>query len=425
MSLNTVVSKFAEDPFAPQLNFNCALEYDRLEQTASAVSFYLRTAEYGSGVLAYTALLKVAQCFDGQGQRPTTVKNSLLQALSYMPKRPEAYFLLAQYHERQSNWQECYSFAELGLDTAPCEPLPSSVGYYGDYCLEFEKGVSAWWIGQKDESREILERLNNRTDIEETYKEAIRRNLGHVGVKVEPTIFEMSDRVTNIKKALKLAYPADAVFTRLGSAGDGGYVMADDITSTDYIISLGVDKNVDFEKDVSKISRRISMYDNSIDELPEPVEGAVFYKKTMGSKANGHTSLEDCTKHSGSTTDYILKMDIEGAEFDVLNDASTQTLSKFRQITMEVHWMNQLTDVEFYSRALAAFEKLRLTHTPVLVHPNNDRPLMVMGNSPVPVVFEILYLRNDSYTWWSASNPFEGLSANNNVDVPEMGLSFP
>lgn len=87
--------------------------------------------------------------------------------------------------------------------------------------------------------------------------------------------------------------------------------------------------------------------------------------------------------------------------------------------------MNQLTDVEFYSRALAAFEKLRLTHTPVLVHPNNDRPLMVMGNSPVPVVFEILYLRNDSYTWWSASNPFEGLSANNNVDVPEMGLSFP
>ena len=71
MSLNTVVSKFAEDPFDPQLNFNCALEYDRLEQTASAVSFYLRTAEYGSGVLAYTALLKVAQCFDGQGQRST------------------------------------------------------------------------------------------------------------------------------------------------------------------------------------------------------------------------------------------------------------------------------------------------------------------------------------------------------------------
>jgi hypothetical protein len=422
MSLDSIVSKFAEDPFDPQLNFDCALEYDRLEQTASAVSFYLRTAEYGTGVLVYNALLKIAKCFDSQGQRPTTVKNSILQAISYMPERPEAYFLLSQYHERHGNWQECYTSAKLGLKTELYDPLPSSIGYHGDYCLEFENGVSAWWIGQKDESREILERLNKRTDIEIAYKEAIKRNLEHIGVKVEPTIFEMSERVTNIKKALKLSYPAETTFTRLGSVGDGGYVMADDINKNDYIISLGVDKNVDFEKDVAKISNHIFMYDNSIDELPEPVEGALFFKKTMGTKADGHTSLADCIL---TKFDYILKMDIEGAEFDVLNDASTQTLSKFRQITMEVHWMNQLTDKEFYTRALAAFEKLRLTHTPVLVHPNNDRPLMILGNAPVPVVFEILYLRNDSYTWWESSNPFEGLSANNNVDVPEMSLSFP
>ena len=40
MSLDLIVSKFAEDPFNPQLNFDCAVEYDRLEQTASAISFY-------------------------------------------------------------------------------------------------------------------------------------------------------------------------------------------------------------------------------------------------------------------------------------------------------------------------------------------------------------------------------------------------
>ena len=87
--------------------------------------------------------------------------------------------------------------------------------------------------------------------------------------------------------------------------------------------------------------------------------------------------------------------------------------------------MDQLTDIDFYTSALTAFEKLRETHTPVLVHPNNDRPLMVLGNSPVPVVFEILYLRNDSYTWNDLSKPFEDLASRNNVDVPEMGLSFP
>ena len=422
MSLDLIVSKFAEDPFDPQLNFNCAVEYDRLDQTASAISFYLRTAEYGVGVLVYNSLLKIAQCFDSQGQRTTTVKNSILQALSYMPERPEAYFLLSQYHERQGNWQECYTFAEMGLAVAEFDALPASIGYHGKYCLEFEKGVAAWWIGQQEESKAVLSALYANKEIDEEYLVAIRKNLEHIGVAVEPTVFEMSERVSNIKKALKLASPTGISFIRLGSAGDGGYVLADDISSTDHIVSLGVDKNVDFEKDISKISKNIFMYDNSIDALPEPVEGAVFLKTTMGSKADGHTSLEDCMT---TESDCILKMDIEGSEFDVLNDASTQTLSKFRQITIEVHWMNQLTDKGFYISALYAFEKLRLTHTPVLVHPNNDRQLMVLGNSPVPIVFEILYLRNDSYTLLSDPNPFEGLSSNNNVYVPEMGLSFP
>jgi hypothetical protein len=422
MSLDLIVSKFAEDPFNPQLNFDCAVEYDRLEQTASAISFYLRTAEYGQGVLVYNSLLKIARCFESQGQRTTTVKNSILQALSYMPERPEAYFMLSQYHERQGNWQECYTFAEMGLSVPEFDLLPASVGYHGDYCLEFEKGISAWWVGRQKESREILLSLYKRKDIQKEYKDVLKINLERVGINTEPTVFEMNARVSKIRRALKLALP-ETPFIRLGSAGDGGYVMADDITKNDCIISLGVDKNVDFEKDIAKTSKNIFMYDNSIDVLPEPVNGAIFSNKTMGAKAEGHTSLEDCLVHKGS--DYILKMDIEGSEFDVLNEASTQTLSKFRQITIEVHWMDQLTDIDFYTSALAAFEKLRETHTPVLVHPNNDRPLMVLGNSPVPVVFEILYLRNDSYTWNDLYKPFEDLASRNNVDVPEMGLSFP
>jgi len=345
-----------------------------------------------------------------------------LQALSYMPERPEAYFMLAQYHERQGNWQECYTFAEMGLSVPEFDLLPASIEYHGDYCLEFEKGISAWWIGKQEESREILSSLYKRKDIQKEYKDVLKINLGRVGINTEPTVFEMNARVSKIRKALKLALP-ETPFIRLGSAGDGGYVMADDITEGDCIISLGVDKNVDFEKDIAKTSKNIFMYDNSIDVLPEPVNGAIFSNKTMGAKAEGHTSLEDCLVHKGS--DYILKMDIEGSEFDVLNEASTQTLSKFRQITIEVHWMDQLTDIDFYTSALAAFEKLRETHTPVLVHPNNDRPLMVLGNSPVPVVFEILYLRNDSYTWNDLCKPFEDLASRNNVNVPEMGLSFP
>jgi hypothetical protein len=118
-------------------------------------------------------------------------------------------------------------------------------------------------------------------------------------------------------------------------------------------------------------------------------------------------------------------MDIEGSEFSVLADTSEETLKRFSQITMEVHWMNNLNDEHFYRTALAAFKRLRKTHVPVLVHPNNDRPLLVMGNQPVPTVFEILYLNKDEYNWQEIEDPFQGLLSRNLKELPEMGLSFP
>jgi hypothetical protein len=46
--------------------------------------------------------------------------------------------------------------------------------------LLFEKAVSAWWIGRKDESIQILGRLNSM-DIDPGYKAAVRNNLERIG----------------------------------------------------------------------------------------------------------------------------------------------------------------------------------------------------------------------------------------------------
>jgi hypothetical protein len=59
-------------------------------------------------------------------------------------------------------------------------PLPVHVGYEGSYVLLFEKAVSAWWIGRKDESIQILGRLN-AMDIDPGYKSAVRHNLERIG----------------------------------------------------------------------------------------------------------------------------------------------------------------------------------------------------------------------------------------------------
>lgn len=182
MNIEQLVIELSKDPFSPELNFKCAVEYQSINQTASAVSFYLRAAEYGIDthpVIVYNSLLRMAGCFSDQNDRINTVSNCILQALAHMPERPEAYFLMAQFYERQNAWQECYTWSELGLNAPECPPLPADIGYHGRYVLEFEKAVSSWWIGRKEESIKLLTSLSSQSIVEE-YRKAVEFNLERI-----------------------------------------------------------------------------------------------------------------------------------------------------------------------------------------------------------------------------------------------------
>lgn len=179
MNIENLVIDLSKDPFNPDLNFDLAEEYLSLNQTASAVSFYLRCAEYSgnNNPKAYTSLLRMAQCFEDQTGREYSVSNCLLQALAYDDTRPEAYFKLSQYYEKAGNWQEAYTFAVIGLGWAnQAEPLPANIGYQGKYCLLFQQYIAAWWIGRKQESLQGLRELSEM-DMNQMYKDAVAYNL--------------------------------------------------------------------------------------------------------------------------------------------------------------------------------------------------------------------------------------------------------
>ena len=180
--LEDLISDLSHYPFHPILNFDVAVEYEKSNQIASAISFYLRCAEYGKYThpqYVYASLLKLAKCFEDQNDRLTTVSNCLLQAIAYQPTRAEGYFLLSRFHERAGNWQECYTFACLGLSAINSDDLPVDVDYKGSYCLEFEKGVSAFWIGRKQESVDIMRKLSYES-IAEEYANAVKSNLARI-----------------------------------------------------------------------------------------------------------------------------------------------------------------------------------------------------------------------------------------------------
>lgn len=195
MSSNEIIERLvveaSSDPLNPRKNFDIAVEYEKLGQTASAVGFYLRAAEYGhdkDGMTTYTALLRVSICIEGQENRGLTVSNVLLQAIAYFPDRPEAYLLMSKFYEKSGAWQESYTFASMGLMYYRIIwELPVDVGYPGAYALEFQKAVAAWWIGRKDESLEILQDLSKNRFVNKEYAEAVASNLVRLGIN-ETTI---------------------------------------------------------------------------------------------------------------------------------------------------------------------------------------------------------------------------------------------
>jgi len=175
---NDLIYELSQDPFDPKRNFAVAVEYEKAGQIASAVSFYLRTAEYGYDSApgeVYASLLKLAKCFEEQNDRFSTVSNCLLQAVGYMPYRPEGYFLMARFHERQGNWREAYAWARMGASRPEYPALPVDVEFV-PYGSRFEQAVSGWWLGLRDESIKIFQDLLTE-DISDHYRKSIEANL--------------------------------------------------------------------------------------------------------------------------------------------------------------------------------------------------------------------------------------------------------
>jgi GR25 family glycosyltransferase involved in LPS biosynthesis len=202
--LEQLLYDFSMDTENPQKNFNIALWYEREGHTAPALSYFLRTAERAEDdEFAYESLLKSHHCYDRQGTRDVTAISLLQQAMCLLPKRPEAYFLLARFHERRQQWNDSYKYASLGLSICDfdCTPLTSDVDYPGKYGLIYEKAVSSYWWGKSKECRELfLELKNNHNhEMDEIHRSSVGSNLMSLGCWVDKSIKYEKSRFDEFK----------------------------------------------------------------------------------------------------------------------------------------------------------------------------------------------------------------------------------
>ena len=88
-------------------------------------------------------------------------------------------------------------------------------------------------------------------------------------------------------------------------------------------------------------------------------------------------------------------MDIEGAEYAVLEDTPLECLREFRIIVIEFHFMDRLFDAHEFGRMEPIFRKLANAFDVVHIHPNNNCRVVSADGFDIPELLEITYLRKD------------------------------
>jgi hypothetical protein len=174
-------------------NYNVAKWYENQGHTAPAHTYYLRAAERSEDDnLAYQSLIRASFCYKSQGSRDGTEKVLLENALNLLPQRPEAYYFLSLLYERKQEWQNSYTYANLGLQQ--CENDHESLDipeFQGKYLLIFQKSVAAWWWGRGMECRDLLHSLiDNYWDVmDDKHKHSVEDNITRLGSGPESQAF--------------------------------------------------------------------------------------------------------------------------------------------------------------------------------------------------------------------------------------------
>ena len=117
------------------------------------------------------------------------------------------------------------------------------------------------------------------------------------------------------------------------------------------------------------------LLDYSIDKLPQQNELFTFEKKYLDVK-NDKKNIDINTwikKNSEykKKEEFILQMDIEGAEYQVILDLEKSLLKKFRILIVEFHSLNNLLHPDGFRQIKAVFEKILEYFYIVHIHPNN------------------------------------------------------
>ena len=177
---------------------------------------------------------------------------------------------------------------------------------------------------------------------------------------------------------------------RYGSVGDGGYVLpVKAVNKSIFLISGGIENNNEFEINLARLGITGIQIDNSIDKPPVLHKNLSFIRATLG---NIHeVDINKLITRFPASASGILKLDIEGAEYSVMN--SLKNLDKFNAVTVEFHNLYKIAEDNFWNNFRSILLKLKKYHGVVFIAPNNCCGYTILGGFPIPNVMEITFAK--------------------------------
>lgn len=187
---------------------------------------------------------------------------------------------------------------------------------------------------------------------------------------------------------------------RMGGEGDGGYLVPDDLAGIEACFSPGVSDVASFEHELAHRNIKSFLADHSVDAPPISSDLFDFEKKYLGPKEDEvFMTLESWVRRKAPAEgDMILQMDIEGAEYGVIFDTSSDTLKRFRILAIEFHGLDALIVNGSFELFNLTFTKLLKDFEVVHIHPNNYYPPLQYKEFSIPPLLEITFLRKDRIT---------------------------
>lgn len=251
-------------------------------------------------------------------------------------------------------------------------------------------------------------------------------------------------------------YKADGL-KRIGNTNDGGYVVHfPSLQYVECLINYGVGYNVEFEKEFNKLTNaEVYAFDPTmkklkfffekikngeyINTLKQVIKLLIWVSKEKSLKNHKIHFIEEGLSAENNelfkSFDYhlsrydlhnkkiFLKIDIEGAEYDVLSQNSFyDNLHNVIQLTMEFHYAGE--NIEKISEII---NKLSNTHSLIHIHGNNNGGTFLLNGKQIPEVIEAAFLHNSFLPdkTLSASNyPVEGLDYPCNKKKEDIELTF-